>query len=540
MMFGRHERDVLLLLAARCLRMFSYGAIAVVLYMFLLNEFSSSRVAHLLMCVMIGDFFMSLMISVYADTLWGRRNALMIGAASKLLAGLSFVCFPSSYTILIVGATIGVITPTGGEIGPFLNVEQAALADISKRQSQIHVDDSEEKKDAPDELHVLSFVIAWYQVLGGLAAALGAFTAGHIVQAVEEYLNRSRTLHSSAAGNISSVESLPWERRNPVVAAMLARNDTASSFSSSNSVDVIVPDITQRHAYLVVFGLYAGIAAILLVIYSRLSEEVEADPLAISEIPKGRAQATEVADDSLASDGAIPIISDFLRDYFGLRTVSRHRDILGMAALFSIDAFAGALIVQSYIALWLSERWNVSEVQIGFALMVVNAIGGLSGFVATWLVRRIGAIRTMVFTHLPSNVLTFMIPLMPSSWSAQAMLFARYSISQMDVPARQAYVVTIVPSSERSAANGVVNSARTLGVAVAPWFLQWFLKSTSWMAAPFFIAACIKIFYDVSLYLSFRDSTDDRHGEEVGERAPLTVSAGSGTSYGTAQACRKE
>jgi len=556
MLIGRHERDVLLLLSARCLRTFSYGGIAVVLYMFLLNEFSPLRVAHLLTSVMIGDFIMSLVISVYADSFLGRRNALKIGATAKLIAGLSFVCFPSNYTMLLIGATIGVVTPTGGEIGPFLNVEQAALADISKLQCRTDsapaAPGDKQKEDESSELHVLSFVIAWYQVLGGLSAALGALLTGVVVQSVEEYLHgrnaalgdlRAPTVNIgnyNRSSNISSSD-FPWQKRNPVVATMLALNETLGSEGGVGDLSTVVPDLNQRHAYMVIFGVYTLIAGLLLIIYSQLSDKVEAEPYRADEMvssdstpsaPVAHIQTDAINDRNIKG---IPLVSDFLHDYIGLRTVEKHRDILWMAVLFSIDAFAGALIVQSYIALWLSQRWGISESQIGVTLMVINAIGGLSGFVASWLVRRIGAIRTMVFTHLPSNFLTFLIPLMPSSVSAQAMLFARYSISQMDVPARQAYVVTIVPSSERSAANGIVNSARTIGVAIAPWFLQWFLKSTSAMAVPFYVAACIKIGYDITLYLSFEDKTTTLgEAAEAAERVPLAEATSLEVTYGTA------
>src|SRR3989449_1679466 len=124
---------------------------------------------------------------------------------------------------------------------------------------------------------------------------------------------------------------------------------------------------------------------------------------------------------------------------------------------------------------------------------------------ASWLARRIGLINTMVFTHIPSNILLILVPLMPNLRLAIAMLLLRFSISQMDVPTRQSYTMAVVEPDERSAAGGVTAVARSAGSSLAPVFAGQLLN-LSLLNAPFFLAGGLKIVYDVLLYRSFRAS----------------------------------
>lgn len=469
--------DARILLAARCLRMFSYGSIAVVLYLFLMAQFSPLQMSAILTCIMVGDFVMSLVLSSRADRTWGRRNTLLVGTALKAIAGVGFALFPDSFVALAVCGTIGVITPTGGEIGPFLSVEQAALAEL----------------DAHNTLHNLSYIMAWYQAIGGIAAALGAFTAGQAVRLAPTYL--------------------------PVGEGALA----------------------TLNAYRALFALYAAVAAFMFLLYSCLSPRIEHQ----EEAEEGKENASAPHDDccSPVADEPPPLsgTSYLLRHVFGLRSVEYHSVVLTISALFCLDAFAGALVLQSYLSLWFHDRWGLSEASLGTMLMFVNVIGGISGFVSSWLVRRIGAIATMVFTHLPSNVLLCLIPLMPSQVTALGMLFARFSISQMDVPARQAYVTTVVPSAERSAVNGITNAARTVGVSFAPLLLPYFLASSQLMSLPFVVAAVLKIIYDLTLYYQFRnaekagarDTTEKEEETETDELITVPTTTAHKTGYGS-------
>jgi len=123
---------------------------------------------------------------------------------------------------------------------------------------------------------------------------------------------------------------------------------------------------------------------------------------------------------------------------------------------------------------------------------------------AAWIARRIGLIRTMVFTHLPSNILLMLVPLMPSLPLAITVLLLRFSISQMDVPTRQSYTMAVVEPDERSAASGVTGVARTIGASLSPVFTGLMLSNPAWIGLPFLISGALKIVYDLALYRSFQ------------------------------------
>jgi len=178
--------------------------------------------------------------------------------------------------------------------------------------------------------------------------------------------------------------------------------------------------------------------------------------------------------------------------------------VLRLSALFALDDFAGGFIIQSIMAYWFYLRFGVEPAVLGSIFFAANILAGISALSAAWVAARIGLIRTMVFTHLPSNVLLMLVPLMPTLPLAIAVLLVRYSISQMDVPTRQSYVMAVVRPDERSAAAGITAIARTTGAALAPTFTGPLLANAALINAPFFIAGALKISYDLTLYRSFQ------------------------------------
>ena len=185
--------------------------------------------------------------------------------------------------------------------------------------------------------------------------------------------------------------------------------------------------------------------------------------------------------------------------------------VLRLSALFSLDAFAGGFVIQSLVAYWFHKRFGTSPGQLGTIFFAANLLAGLSALYAVKLSKRIGLIHTMVYTHIPSNLLLILVPLMPSLPMAVAMLLLRFSISQMDVPVRQAYTMAVVAPDERSAAAGVTGIARTTGAAISPMLAAPLLALPALAGAPFFLAGGLKILYDLLLYRMFK--TSDRQGD---------------------------
>jgi MFS family permease len=334
----------------------------------------------------------------------GRRRMLIIGAVLMAAAGVAFAS-TSYFGLLLVAGTVGVISPSGHEVGPFLSIEQAALS---------HVVTDRDRTET----------FAWYTMAGSIATALGALAAG----------TGTRLLQDMGSSPVGS--------------------------------------------YRAVVVLYAILGLLLAVLFQRLSRAAEAATLG-----EKRALQLSVA---------------------GLSGLNRSRDVVvRLSALFALDSFGGGFVIQSFAAYWFHLRFGVDPATLGAIFFWANIFAGLSALAASRLAARIGLVRTMVVTHLPSNVLLILVPLMPTLWSAVAVLLVRFSISQMDVPTRQSFVMAVVPPEERSAAAGVTGVARTIGASISPVFAGLLFARPALINLPFFVAGVLKIAYDLTLYRSF-------------------------------------
>jgi MFS family permease len=224
-------------------------------------------------------------------------------------------------------------------------------------------------------------------------------------------------------------------------------------------------------AYRPLFVLYAGIGLLNLLLFASLSPGVE----------------------SARVEGA--------RRFLGLHrsrgTVAR------LSALFGLDALAGGFVLQSIAAYWFHLRWGLSPATLGLLFFWVGVLSGLSLLAAGWMAERVGLLNTMVFTHLPSNLLLLFVPLAPTAWLAVLLFLARMSISQMDVPTRKSYTMAIVDPDERTATAGITNVARNAASAAAP-VLSGAAMGAGALGLPFILAGGLKILYDGLIYVTFR------------------------------------
>jgi MFS family permease len=393
-------RDARLLFLARAIRMFGYGALGVILVLYLAAAgLAPAEIGVLLALTLAGDTVISLYLTTHADHI-GRRRTLVIGAL--LMAGAGIV-FANSvvFLVLLVAATIGVLSPSGSEVGPFLPIEQAALTQVTPGERR-------------------TSIYAWYNLVGSIATATGALVAGVAAGALE------------AAG---------W---------------------------------TPLDAYRAILSGYVVVALALIPVVRLVSKAVEVPP----------------ADTSIA------------------RRLGLHRSqgvVARLASLFALDAFGGGLIVQSLLAFWFHERFGLPEAVLGAIFFGANILAAISALAAARIAARIGLINTMVFTHLPSNVLLMLVPLMPTVELAILVLLARFSISQMDVPTRQSYTMAVVQPDERSAAAGITGIARTTGAALSPLIAAPLFAVPGLASVPFFLAGGLKIAYDLALWKLFRE-----------------------------------
>jgi MFS family permease len=226
-----------------------------------------------------------------------------------------------------------------------------------------------------------------------------------------------------------------------------------------------------KPALQVAFLVYAGLGGLALLLYQRLPGAAEiTDPDRVPAKPLGR---------------------------------SRHI-VLTLAALFSLDAFAGGLVVQSLLALWLFQRFGLSLAAASAIFFWTGALSALSYFAAAWIADRIGLVNTMVFTHLPSNLCLAIVPFAPNLPLAIVLLLVRSALSQMDVPTRTSYVMAIVAPEERPAAASITSVPRSLAAAASPT-LAGAMLAVSGFGWPLVLAGTLKAVYDLLLLAMFRN-----------------------------------
>jgi MFS family permease len=395
-----HTRnDVFLLFSARIVRLFAYGALSVVLALYLHEAgLTETQIGLLFTLTLAGDAGISLWITTTADRI-GRKRMLILGAGLMILAGAVF-SLTGDPMLLMIAAIIGVISPSGNEIGPFLSLEQAALSQLLTADERTRA-------------------FAWYNLAGSLATASGALGGGFLSQGL--------------------------------------RHAGLSELASYRAV---------------IYG-YSACGIMLVLFFLFLSSAVEAT----ATVPETK------------------------------RVLGLHKSkgiVLKLSGLFALDAFAGGFVIQSMVAYWFHIKFGSDAGLLGSIFFGANILAGLSALLAVRIAARIGLINTMVFTHIPSNVLLCLVPFMPNLTLAITVLLLRFSISQMDVPTRQSYTMAVVAPDERSAASGVTAIARSVGAAISPALSGMLLAYPALLGTPFLVAGGLKIVYDLLLYRSFR------------------------------------
>jgi MFS family permease len=381
------------LLAARALRGFADGYVAVLLPAYLLAlGLDQLDVGFLSTATLAGSAFVTLAVGVVGHR-WPTRRLLLYAALLMTITGLGFASISSFWPLLIV-AFIGTLNPSSGDVSVFLPLEHARLAQAAKGNTR-------------------TTLFARYTLIGSLSAAIGALAAG-----------------------------IP-----PLLTAWSG-----------------LPLIDGLRAMFVLYGLVGGSVWLL---YRSL-------PAANIETGKRTAPLGP-----------------------------SRRIVFKLAILFSVDAFAGGLVVNSLLTLWLFERFGLSLGQAGMFFFCTGLLSAISQLAAPAIARRIGLLNTMVFTHIPANVCLILAALASTVEVTLALLFVRSALSQMDVPVRTAYVMAVVTPEERAAAASFTSVPRSLASAASPT-LAGALLASGLLGAPLIVCGALKIAYDLALLVSFR------------------------------------
>ena len=399
-------RDTKILLCMKAIRMFSCGFLAVIFVLYLEQlELNGVEIGLVFSSILVGDAVITILLTGQADKV-GRKKTLLISSLLSLGTCIIFTCWSNFWILCFVGA-IGVISPSGNEVGSFMSIELSGLAQISQDNERIKL-------------------MRLYNFLGCVASARGAVFCGFLVV----YLN--------IGGGLSLVS-----------------------------------------AYRTIMIIYGALQILLFMISNMLGEEIE--------VP------FEVATTKTVNPFTL---------FVGLH--QSKSIVINLSLMFMMDAFANALVMQSIISFWFDKVYHTHIETLGFIVFSCNLTAGITSLFAVRVADHLGVLTTMVVASIPGNLLLLFVPLMPYQSLAMILLCIRYSMVQMDIPARNAYIQGFIHADERSAANGVTNVMRSLGVAIGPLVSLYCTVNPSYINYPFYIAGAIKLFYDLVLIVSLR------------------------------------
>ena len=443
-------RDIHLLLLTRLIRMFAYGSSTLILALFFaaLNH-SDAQIGLFMSLTLVGDVLISLLLTLVADSL-GRRRILIMGALLMTFSGAVFATV-GNYRILLLAAVLGVISPSGNEIGPFRAVEESTIA---------HLSDASTRSD----------VFAWYVVFGTLGTAGGALACGWVTQGLQ------------AAG---------W---------------------------------SELASFRFVFWVYAGIGLVKAGLSLFLSPACEAQQAATKK-PEEEAEGVDLQEQQpFLADGtaAPPPKPKPVPKRIGITTLSAksRATLIRLCALFFFDSLASGMVPNSLIAFFMERKFNMPQGKLGTILATASFMSSIGNIMASSIAKRIGLVKTMVFTHLPSAIFLALFPLPTSLVITIILLVARASLSSMDQAPRSAFLSAVVLPEERTAVMGIVNTVKTMSQSSGPLITGTLAGGGRFWVA-FVVAGALKASYDVGMLTMFvgMKIEGDRKPEPADEEA---------------------
>ncbi|KAH8593364.1 major facilitator superfamily domain-containing protein [Bisporella sp. PMI_857] len=430
------SRDTKLLYAQRFVRMFAYGGSTLILVAYLASfNYTRSEIGAFHSLTLAGDVVISLILTVFADAV-RRRAVLALGALLLSGSGIVFA-LSENYWILLASAILGVISPSGNEIGPFRAIEESILAQLTEKRRR-------------------SDIYAWYALLGQAGVACGMMISGWSIN----YMRRE----------------LAWQ-------------------------------ITK--AYKSVFWGYAVLGLLNFGLALSLSKTVEAPGQIVAAVDNESTPllGNEIEDSELRKPKFMSMLPQIAPESRAI--------VLSISILFALDSFSSGLVPMSWITFFFQTKFDLMEGKLGTLFFLTSGTTALSMLVAASIAKRIGNIRTMVFTHLPSSIFLALIPVPNSVSLAMLFLGLRASTASMDTAPRSAFVAAVIRENERTAVIGFTNVVKTMAQSLGPMVTGTLAgKKLFWLS--FLIAGSLKVTYDLGILAIFanHESIEDRDGNE--------------------------
>ncbi|RLV92571.1 putative membrane protein [Spathaspora sp. JA1] len=419
--------DVGIIIALRMIRLIGFGATSLILALYMKSlDITEEYIGFFMTLTFIGDLVTSFLLSMVADQI-GRKKMLIFCSLVMTLTGLVFSWVEDFYILTIV-AVLGILTPSGVEVGPFRTIEQSSIASLVPHRHR-------------------SDIYAWYTFLGMFCGAFGSFLAGVIVHTVNDNYGYSLVF-----------------------------------------------------SYKCVFMAYTVLAAISFLLCIFLSSNLEPKP----DVPMSEAESETTQ--LIANEPPKPKVFRLLPHL----SPHTYMIVLKLSLLFGLDAFASSLTPTSWISYYLKNKFDISASYLGSVFFTTGIISAFTSLFSTSLTKRIGAVVTMVVTHLPASMLLTLVPFPSSFAMTMTILVIRASTQSMDVAPKHVFLATLVADADRTAVFGFVNVVKTLAQVIGPSIVGFLTKNgLQWIT--FVIAGSLKTTYDLGILATFL--TYNHHSE---------------------------
>lgn len=439
-------RDVYIIYTTRFLRMMAYGGVALILALFFERlSIPDARIGLFMTLTLLGDVGISLLLTLVADRL-GRRRTLLLGSVCMSLAGI-FFSTSSNYWILLAGAVIGVISVSGNEIGPFRAVEESTLAQLVPADAR-------------------SDVFAWYVVIGTLGTAVGSSGCGFFVEHIKSFSGWNELSAYRAVFNLYGVIGL-------VKGALTLLLSRKCEVETVKEVEAEQGEEAEQEGFLM---------------QDRANNEEDAGATTV----RRRSPRTPPP----------PAPKKKLSNAFASLSPATRWTLLKLSGLFFVDSLASGMVPFSLTNYFMDRKFHMSKSKLGTITSGAWFASSIGNVFASAIAKRIGLVRTMAFTHLPSAVFLALFPAPRVLSLTVALLVARALLASMDQAPRSAFLSAVVLPGERTAVMGIVNVVKTLSQSAGPSFTG-LLAGTRRFWVAFVVAGALKASYDVGLLVLF-------------------------------------
>jgi MFS family permease len=451
--------DAVLIISARTCRMLANGAAVLILALFF-DELhtSESRIGLFMSLTLAGDVILSLLLTLVADRI-GRRRTLFFGAVLMLCSGTVFALF-ENYWLLLTAAVVGVISATGGDLGPFRTVEESMLSELTTPETRADV-------------------LAWYTAMSSLGAAVGTDVAGRAIEWVRS--ERGWTL-------LEAYHACFWAYAfmgglNMVSAVLLSKRSELQALPEKTNFSEAA-DEEEQGAFLA-------------------NDERNADPAGVPQSPVNPQHSETESTPQKHSK---------------FSSISREtRSVMyALWFLLMVDSLADGMTPMSLTTFYVEQKFDLLKSTLGDFLSASYFLSAIGSVFAGPLSRHIGLVNTMVFTHIPSSTAVLLFPLPSNVIITFVLLLIRVGLNNMDQAPRSALIAAVVKPEERTAVMGITNMLRTLASTTGPT-ITGFLAGSKQFWIAFVAAGVLRLAYDVGLWVMFVNISLYKHEKVVEE-----------------------